>query len=1687
MPVLSKASPRPDFLWCWRAGCGILRPSGRNEFARRTEFKDVKKFYLTLASALCFCALAPWTGGEPASPTNSPARHKVQITDLRLAPQVTRAGARLIADYGSYQLYDAPADLPSLPAESAELRDEYNLIHLNAGELDTTASDVKAMSKTIGPFSGKRMHLVQFAGPVRPQWRKELLDAGVEIITYIPNNAYLVYGEAADLARVQGWAASAPHVQWEGAYQDEFRIHPMARPETARSDQFAIQLVADAAANAKTLQLIDQLKLAPVSRNRHVLNYVNLVVHLTPADVTKIAAMPDVVSIQPYETPRKFDERQDQIAAGNLSGSAPSGPGYLAWLASKGFTQAQFTASGLVVDVSDSGIDNGTTSPNHFGLYAEGIMGGGNSRVVYTRLEGTPNPGSTLEGCDGHGNINAHIVGGYDNSNNPGSRLVFEDKDGYHYGLGACPFVSLGSSVIFDPTNWTEPSFENLLSQAYENGVRISNNSWGDQDDGDCPAVTGGAYNIDSQEYDALVRDSQPGGALYPAAGNQEMTIVFAAGNNGQCGAKSVSAPATGKNVIAVGAADSVQLFGGSNGGADLGGVTDGMAKSANDIVNFSGRGPCADGRKKPDLVAPGTHISGGAPQSSDPGATGAGLDCFLANTEYTVGVDGGPNGSFFFPVDGQQFYTASSGTSHSTPCVAGGCALVWQYFLNQNLPAPSPAMAKAWLMNSARYLDGSLAKDSLWSATQGMGEMNLGTAFDGTPRILRDEDTGDLFTASGQSRSFAGAVADAAKPFRVTLAWTDAPGNTIGAAYNNDLDLTVAVGGKTYKGNVFAGANSTTGGSADIRDNVESVFLPAGASGKFTVTVTATSINSLAVPGAAGVVNQDFALVVYNAGQTPVLASGGAQLMTESCQPTNGVADPGETVTMNLTLQNAGTAGTTNLMATLLAGSTVSSPSGAQSYGVISPGGSAAMPFSFTASGNCGETATAALQLQDGSASLGTVTYNFPLGQLVIATNFAENFDEATAPSLPDGWGTSDLHSRASWTTEAGIDFSAPNAVYCPDSDFADIVYLTSPKIAMANGPSQLRFRQSFNLEDTYDGGILQISIAGQPFKEIEAAGGTFEQGSYVEALSQQGDSGCATELHDAKAWSGDSDGFESVVIHLPVAAEGKSVQFRWVCGTDCQNADLIGIGGWWIDDIAITQTNWNCCGSSALSGVPIPMITFPLVDFATNNPSITVTGTGVAKAAVSIYDGGTLVGKKTVGATGNFSIPIKLGIGAHALTALETSNGISSEATAPITVTMNLAPAITAQPQDILGFPKETVKFTASAAGFLPLHYDWQKNGVSVPGGSSSNLTLANLTSGSEGDYQLVVNNSYGSATSSVAALTLEANPFAGLAGTYCGLFAETSAQFDSSGFLKLTLTSLGTFSGTILNAGAMYNFSGAFSTAGQAQLTLKSLSATLNLDLTGASNQITGTVSGSTWTASLQADLAVFSKASPAPEAGKFTFALSNSSDGAASPGGEGFGTLTVASTGLISMSGNLADNTSVTPAGASVSKYGQWPLYIPLYGKLGSLSGWVNFGTTSSFAGQASWFRVGPDGKLYKSGFTNSVDVLGSSFVAGKAGNPVLAATNYTLTLSGGGLAADRTVGLTLTSAGKFLTNTGNDLKLTLSLSPSTGVLTGSFVDPQTHVKVAIKGVILQQQNSAAGFFVSTNATGTVLIQ
>lgn len=1114
-------------------------------------------------------------------------------------------GSKLISEYESFRVFEVSASEAARLANEPGVtqRNDFNSIYLNAVEINTTSAAAQSLRQEQALVDGVGMRLVQFAGPIQPAWVRMLEATGVQIVTYVPSNAYLVYGNAKAFAALNNLAQRTEALQWDGPYYGLFKIHPSALPGSKQfidtNGEYQIQLFNDQQGNRGTFDLLRSIGARQIGETEAWGPYVNLIVKMSPDNLMDVANRPDVVSIHPNVEVKKLDERQNMIVAGNITGNTPNPGNYFTLLANWGFTQAQFNASGFIVDVTDDGADRnpppgdpgtiplnsnaGPVPTRHFCLRESGNFTGA-SRFIYKGLWGTSVGSDGGEGRSGHGQLNMSIVGGFvPDSFDPGGTRIHRDPDGFRYGLGVAPFVRMANSVIFDP-NFTFPNFSNMLDASYGSGARITSNSWG--------AATAGAYNVNSQTYDARTRDAQPS-----VAGNQQLAMVFAAGNSGP-GAQTVGAPATAKNVIAVGAAENVHSHSSANGGNNAAGndgcgIPDTGADSANDMISFSSRGPCQDGRQKPDIVAPGTHVTGmaymapGSDPTTPPNNTGIPDPGFRADGVCALpgsGSPGSPNNYFPFTT-GQRWWTTSSGTSHSCPAVAGGAALVYQQFINNpsyigahrtppGSAPPSPAMLKAYLMNTTRYMTGVGAGGTLWSNSQGMGMMNLSTAFNGVQRIIRDQVPADRFTATGQERVFTGTVVNPAAPFRVTLAWTDPPGPTTGNAYINDLDLEVTVGGNTYRGNVFSGANSVPGGTADFRNNVESVFLPAGVSGNFIVRVRATNIAGQADPTISGN-NQDFALVVDN-GQPatiPVITGVSAVIVSESCSPPNGRPDPGETVTVNVTLRNDGTAATNgDLIATLTPTGGVGSIGGTnpQNYGTLAIGASATRAYTYTVSATCGSTLTMTLNLADGSGSLGTAAFSFQVG--VPNNVLTQNFDTVTPPALPPGWTAANASGPAPlWVTSSVTPDTPPNCAFVDDPNVVSDKRLDTPPITLTTSQAQLTFRNSYNLENGFDGGVLEISINGAPFQDILSAGGSFVTGGYNGTLSTC----CGNPIGGRQAWTGNSGGYITTTVNLPGSGT-RTVVLRFRMGSD---SSVAGVG--WRIDTLVVQDGFNCCGA--------------------------------------------------------------------------------------------------------------------------------------------------------------------------------------------------------------------------------------------------------------------------------------------------------------------------------------------------------------------------------------------------------------------------------------------------------------------------------------------------------------------------
>ncbi len=235
-----------------------------------------------------------------------------------------------------------------------------------------------------------------------------------------------------------------------------------------------------------------------------------------------------------------------------------------------------------------------------------------------------------------------------------------------------------------------------------------------------------GDYAVDAPEFDAVVT------GVYGKA----IPVVFAAGNerdDPDCGIPAgdgyglIPPPATGKNVLAVGAHHSDVLY----------------------MTPFSSWGPTDDGRMKPDVTAPGCQ-------------------------------SGGDNGITSTTLFGQ--YIASCGTSMATPAVTGVIAMLQQVWGNLYAGDPRPATSKALL--------GGFAKDRAQSGPDyrfGLGAVHA----EASVEALRTATTVEDDLGDGETDFWTFTVPPGTDTLRVTIAWDDVPGAELAdTALVNDLDL---------------------------------------------------------------------------------------------------------------------------------------------------------------------------------------------------------------------------------------------------------------------------------------------------------------------------------------------------------------------------------------------------------------------------------------------------------------------------------------------------------------------------------------------------------------------------------------------------------------------------------------------------------------------------------------------------------------------------------------------------------------------------------------------------------------------------------------------------------------------------------------------------------------------------------
>jgi hypothetical protein len=264
---------------------------------------------------------------------------------------------------------------------------------------------------------------------------------------------------------------------------------------------------------------------------------------------------------------------------------------------------------------------------------------------------------------------------------------------------------------------------------------------------------------------------------------------------------------------------------------------------------------------------------------------------------------------------------------------------------------------------------------------------------------------------------------------------------------------------------------------------------------------------------------------------------------------------------------------------------------------------------------------------------------------------------------------------------------------------------------------------------------------------------------------------------------------------------------------------------------------------------------------------------------------------------------------------------------------------------------------------------------------------------------------------------------------------------------------------------------------------------------LTLDKVTEQITGTATVGAITATIESNLGVYNaKLHPLISGtGSYTFLLPAPTGGDTTvPQGTGYGTATISSAGIVKLSGVLGDGTKFSTSTVA-SKDLTFPLFVPLYSKLGALAGTVSINPTpgvSDFNGNLRWFKPATTSSRYPGQFALQPTMIGSRYdktipSSFNSGNAYLSI----LTSSSDSTIVSSTTPLTSLSATK---TTATPLpgpvpypnKLTFTVAPGTGLFSGSFLNGTNY---SFKGAVFQKQSLGAGVFLSKTQSGSVLVE
>lgn len=584
-------------------------------------------------------------------------------------------------------------------------------------------------------------YVIQFPGPVRPEWKRSAERAGAEFLWYLPRYAFIARIPTARVAAV----AALDDVRWLGLYQPAWKLSPGVENTTGVQSLIVVfHYAEDGGAMLDQLASLGAYNFVPEFNawNKSVR------VDVDASAIADIARLRGVYWVEPW----------GEITPDNQD---------CQWVGQHGYSASDTTRTIWHRGVSGRGLIIGLTdTPMWMNHNAVRDTAGGSNVPGPTHRKVVAYRGT--QGSDSHGTHTSGTIVGDDDYVGGTS---WHDGVAKHARLFFQNYSALGG---WDMNTWFRGPDSGLNVQV--DSLRALNHSMSlSRKD------TFNRYIFSDMTADQFVWN------------HRKFTHCNSMGNYGT---NQMGHPVIAKSIISV--------------GATMNGT------SCRSIATFTSRGPTQDGRRKPQLVAPGDNIY----SNSNSNAAG---------------------------------YVSMSGTSMSTPNMTGTVALIRQYFRMGFYPTGDPAtgtpMEISAALNKAVAIvgaDNDISGYTVPDNNVGWGRIDLDSSlyFAGDESMLWvTDDTVGLQT--GDSAVFTVNVSGDGRPFRATLCWSDYPGTMQAALILvNNLDLlVVSPGGTEYKGNVYSGGQSLPGGIFDTLNVEECVRVNSPEIGVWTVKVHARNI----------------------------------------------------------------------------------------------------------------------------------------------------------------------------------------------------------------------------------------------------------------------------------------------------------------------------------------------------------------------------------------------------------------------------------------------------------------------------------------------------------------------------------------------------------------------------------------------------------------------------------------------------------------------------------------------------------------------------------------------------------------------------------------------------------------------------------------------------------------------------